>query len=70
MLPVTIIDDQSTDLAVAAANPTVVADAVAYSQAAADRSGVIEIQLAGAFVRFDGGADLTTVRAVLGMLRP
>lgn len=70
MLPVTIIDDQFTDLVVAAANPADVADAVAGSEADANRSGVIEIQLAGAFVRFDCKADLTTVRAVLGMLRP
>lgn len=70
MLPVTIIDDQPADLAVAALSPRNVADAVASQEATTDRSGVIEIQLAGAFVRFDCKADLTMVRAVLGMLRP
>jgi transposase len=70
MLPVTIIDDQPTDLVVAAASPTDVADAVAGSQAATDRSGVIELQIANAVMRFDGKADPAMLRAVIAMLRP
>jgi len=70
MLPVTIIDDQSTGLALAAASPTDVADAVAGSQVATDRSGVIELQIANVVVRFDGKADPAMLRAVIAMLRP
>ena len=70
MLPVTIIDDQPDDLSLAAASSTTVPVGVADAGNSAARSGVIEIQIADAVVRFDGKADLTTVRAVLGMLRP
>lgn len=68
MLPVTIIDEQPDHLP--SAKPTDIPDAVTTQEALTDRSGVIEIQMAGALVRFDGKADLTAVRAVLGMLRP
>jgi hypothetical protein len=70
MLPVTIIDDKPDDLSLSAASTTTVPVGVADAGNSADRSGVIEIQIADAVVRFDGKADLTTVRAVLGMLRP
>ncbi|WP_329605140.1 IS66-like element accessory protein TnpA, partial [Undibacterium rugosum] len=68
MLPVTIIDEQPDHLALA--HPIDRPDAVAAQEVLTDRSGVIEIQMAGAVVRFDGKADLTAIRAVLGMLRP
>ena len=67
MLPVTIVDENPDNLPLA--NSTDMPDAVAGKGSAATRPGVIEIQMAGAVVRFDGKADLTTVRAVLGMLR-
>ena len=70
MLPVTIIDDQPDDLSLAAASMTTVPVGVADAGNSGAGSGVIEIQIADAVVRFDGKADLTTVRAVLGMLRP
>ena len=68
MLPVTITDEQPANLA--SVHPIDRPDAVAAQDVLTDRSGVIEIQMAGAVLRFDGKADLTAIRAVLGMLRP
>ena len=68
MLPVTIVDDNPDHLS--PANPTDIPDAFAAQMATTTQPGWIEIQIAGAVVRFDGKADLTMVRAVLGMLRP
>lgn len=68
MLPVTIIDAQPVNLA--SVHPIDRPDAVTGQEVLTDRSGVIEIQMAGAVLRFDGKADLTAIRAVLGMLRP
>ncbi len=67
MLPVTIVEENPANLPLA--NSTDMPDAVAGQAAAANRQGVIEIQMAGAIMRFDGQADLATIRAVLGMLR-
>ena len=64
MLPVTIVEENPANLPLAN-----MPDAVAGQAAAATRQGVIEIQMAGAIMRFDGQADLATIRAVLGMLR-
>jgi transposase len=68
MLPVTIVDENPDHLP--SAHPTELPEAVVAQEPAATRPGVIEIQIAGAMMRFDGKADLTMVRAVLGMLRP
>lgn len=69
MLPVTIVDDNAGHLP--SAHPTDIPDVVVTPQrTATNEPGVIEIQMAGAVVRFDGKADLTAIRAVLGMLRP
>jgi transposase-like protein len=68
MLPVTIIDAQPVNLA--SVHPIDRPNTVTAQEVLTDRSGVIEIQMAGAVVRFDGKADLTAIRAVLGMLRP
>lgn len=67
MLPVTIVDENPDNLPLA--NPIDIPDVGAGQESAATRPGVIEIQIADAVVRFDGKADLNTVRAVLGMLR-
>jgi len=68
MLPVTIVDDNPDHLS--PEQPTVSPNAVVAQRTATTESSVIEIQIAGAVMRFDGKADLSVVRAVLGMLRP
>lgn len=68
MLPVTIVDENPDHLP--SAHPTELPEAVVAQEPASTRPGVIEIQIAGVMMRFDGKADLTMVRAVLGMLRP
>ena len=68
MLPVTIVDDNPDHLP--SAHPTAIPDGVAGQGPAVTQPGVIEVQIAGAVMRFDGKADLNMVRAVLGMLRP
>ena len=68
MLPVTIVDDNPDHLP--PEYPTASPDAVVAQRTATTELSVIEIQIAGAVMRFDGKADLTVVRAVLGMLRP
>ncbi len=67
MLPVTIVDDKPDHLP--SANPTDIPDAVVPQRPTTTEPSVIEIQIAGAVMRFDGKVDLTMVRAVLGMLR-
>jgi transposase len=67
MLPVTIVDESPVNLS--STNPTCIPDAVASQGHAGTRPSVIEIEIAGAVMRFDGKADLSMVRAVLGMLR-
>ena len=68
MLPVTIVDDNPDHLP--SEQPTVSPNAVVAQRTATTEPSVIEIQIAGAVMRFDGKADLSVVRAVLGMLRP
>ncbi len=64
MLPVTLIE------ASVSAAPTIKAQRQTPPvEAAAARHGVIEIQIADAMIRFDGCADLSTLRAVVRMLR-
>ncbi|MFZ6768531.1 IS66-like element accessory protein TnpA [Undibacterium sp. Di26W] len=67
MLPVTIVDESPDNLPLA--NSIDLPDAAAGQEPAVTRPSVIEIQMAGAVMRFDGKADLSMVRAVLGMLR-
>lgn len=67
MLPVTIVDESPVNLL--STNPTCIPDTVASQGHAGTRPSVIEIEIAGAVMRFDGKADLSMVRAVLGMLR-
>lgn len=67
MLPVTIVDESPVNLP--STNPTCIPDTVASQGHAGTRPSVIEIEIAGAVMRFDGKADLSMVRAVLGMLR-
>ena len=69
MLPVTIVDDKPDELAIATNSPTGISKVAADHKSDAVQTGMIEIQISGAVVRFDGGADLATIRAVLGMLR-
>ncbi len=68
MLPVSIVDENPDHLP--SAHPTGTPDSVAVQESGITQPGVIEIQIAGAVMRFDGKADLSMVRAVLGMLRP
>lgn len=67
MLPVTIVDESPVNLP--SGNSIDTLDAVAGRGYAGTPPSVIEIDIAGAVMRFDGKADLTMVRAVLGMLR-
>ena len=69
MLPVTIVDDKQDELAISATSPTGISKIAMDHKSAADQPGMIEVQISGAVLRFDGGADLTAIRAVLGMLR-
>lgn len=67
MLPVTVIDENPDHL------PSVKSTAmpsVVDGNADTAQPGVIEVKIAGAVVRIDGNADLPTLRALLGMLRP
>lgn len=67
MLPVTVIDEIPTGLS--SPNSTTRADASAIAERSVARSSVIEIEIAGTLMRFDGKADLSMIRAVLGILR-
>lgn len=68
MLPVTIIDAPSVDAPQPKAKP--LRDASSIPEAGSGQQGIIEIRIADATVRFDGQADLATLRAVVRMLRP
>ena len=70
MLPVTIVDDNHDHLSPELPTAAAGLDAVVAQRTATTEPSVIEIQIAGAVMRFDGKADLTVVRAVLEMLRP
>lgn len=71
MLPVAIVDAPAPETPV----PTSTREAASVPIVAPDgktsglRSGVIEIQIADATVRFEGPVDLPTLRSVLQMLR-
>lgn len=67
MLPVTVIDEIPTGLP--SPNSTARADVSAIAERSGARSSVIEIEIAGTLMRFDGKADLSMIRAVLGILR-
>ncbi len=65
MLPVTLVDASAPVI-----EKTVISRPTApAADAEAAHQGVIEIQIAGATIRFDGHADLATLGAVLRMLR-
>lgn len=66
MLPVAIVEASVP----AIAEIKVKRPAAPAAGASAVRQSVIEIQIAGATIRFDGHADLATLGAVLRMLRP
>ena len=68
MLPVTIIEAEPNPPQMKSQRPCL-PDVTPSAPAEAGRPRVIEIQIAGATVRFDEGANLSTVRAVVGMLR-
>lgn len=70
MLPVTIVDDNPDHLSPELPTAAASLDAVVAQRTATTEPSVIEIQIAGAVMRFDSNADLSVVRAVLGMLRP
>lgn len=71
MLPVAIVDAPASEISV----PTSTREAACMpidapsGKASGLRYGVIEIQIADATVRFEGPADLPTLRSVLQMLR-
>ena len=67
MLPVTIVDAAAMDTPVAKAKRQ--ATAAPLVDVGVARQGVIEIQIADATIRFDDHADLSTLRAVVRMLR-
>jgi len=67
MLPVTIVETSAPAIeAIQVKRP---AARAADGSADAVRQSIIEIQIAGATIRFDGHADLATLGAVLRMLR-
>jgi transposase len=68
MLPVTLVETSAR--AIEEIKMKRPAAPAADASADAVRQRVIEIQIAGATIRFDGHADLATLGAVLRMLRP
>lgn len=70
MLPVAVIEEKSADVEAAARRSTEMPETAAAHESTTGGPGMIEIQTAGAVIRFDGAANLNTIRAVLGMLRP
>jgi transposase len=69
MLPVTIVETSAVDAPTAPAKRPANSAGVAVANVGAVRHGVIEIQIGEMTVRFDGHADLATLRAVVRMLR-
>lgn len=63
MLPVTIVTTPTMEVSAAQAAAKTLSDSGPTQQ------GIIEIQFAQASIRFDGHADLATLRAVVRMLR-
>lgn len=68
MLPVTIVEAEPSISQAKSKRPGL-PDVVPIPHATVVRQSAIEIELAGATVRFGDHADLATVRAVLRMLR-
>ena len=68
MLPVTVVDAGSNSARAKSVRPGS-SDVQSIAPTIVARQSVIEIEIAGATVRFDERADLTTVRAVVRMLR-
>jgi transposase len=69
MLPVAIVEASESSAPVVTTKRHAVAVTVPASDVGNARRGVIEIQIAEATVRFDGLADLATLRSVIRMLR-
>ena len=69
MLPVTLIEASASAAPEIKAKRQTTPVAAPAAQADVARHGVIEIQIADATIRFDDHADLSTLHAVIGMLR-
>ncbi|MBC7500901.1 MAG: transposase [Herminiimonas sp.] len=69
MLPVTIVETATIKSPVVTAKRETNRAKAPLADVSIARQGVIEIQIAEATVRFDGHADLATLRAVVRMLR-
>lgn len=69
MLPVTIVETATMESPGATAKRQTKPATAPLVEVSALSQGVIEIQIAEATVRFDGHADLATLRAVVRMLR-
>ena len=70
MLPVTIVDSLVSDTPKAKAKRPALPGATPTPDATVAPRGIIEIKIADATVRFDAHADLSTLSAVVRMLRP
>jgi transposase len=68
MLPVTIVEPGPNPLQAKPERPCL-SDVPSVGPTSVGRPSIIEIEIAGATVRFDERADLTKVRAVVRMLR-
>lgn len=69
MLPVTLIEGSASAGPAIKAKRQTAPVAAPAAEANAARHGIIEIQIADATIRFDNHADLSTLRAVVRMLR-
>ena len=69
MLPVTIVEAPASGTPATNAKRSTL-PAAEVDDATAGQHGIIEIRIADATIRFDGQADLATLRAVVRMLRP
>lgn len=69
MLPVTVVETATIESPMAAVTRETNRAKAPLADVSTVRQGVIEIQIAEATVRFDGHADLATLRAVVRMLR-
>ena len=70
MLPVTIVEAAPVETPKTKAKRSILPNAAPIPDATGAQRGTIEIQIADATVRFDNHADLSTLRAVVRMLRP
>jgi transposase len=69
MLPVALVEASASNAPAVKTKRHAVAVTVSAVDIGVGRHGVIEIQIAEATVRFDGHADLATLRSVIRMLR-